>query len=135
MTLPDNTEVILCIGSNCGDRKGNVAAGIEWLSGILTDFCHSSIYATPDCHGGMREYMNAVCAGTLDISPCELDIRCKDYELECGRDAEARTAGDVPIDVDIVVYNGRIIRDKDFRCEFFQKGFRQIKGLVKPLVL
>lgn len=85
---------------------------------------NSPIYATPDCHGGQREYMNAVVAGTTFLAPEELERICKDYEIGSGRDSAARAAGNVPVDVDLVVYDGCVLRDKDFRCEFFLKGYR-----------
>ena len=123
MTLSGQTEAILCIGSNCGDRVTNVTAGLEWLSGILIDFRHSYVYATPDCHGGKREYMNAVARGLTDKTPFELEMACKDYEISCGRNSAARAVGDVPVDIDLVVYDGSVLRKRDYDSEFFKKGF------------
>lgn len=120
-------DTILCIGSNCGDRNGNVESALEWLSGILKDFRHSHIYATPDCKGGQRVYLNAVCTGLTERSSAELDVLCKEFELSLGRDSSARVAGDVPVDVDIVVFDGRIVRERDFASEFFQIGYREVK--------
>lgn len=119
-------EALFCIGSNCGDRKGNVATALVWLSGRLSDFRHSSIYATPDCHGGQREYLNAVCSGYTALIPSEIETLCKEYEKSCGRNAAARAAGDVPIDVDLVVYDGEVLRRKDHGSEFFRKGYMEI---------
>lgn len=120
------TEVIFCIGSNCGDRVGNVAKALSWLSGLLTSFRHSSIYATPDCHGGQREYMNAVGIGEAKHTALELDGLCKEYEISCGRDADARASGDVPVDVDLVVYDREVLRRKDYASEFFKEGYREL---------
>lgn len=128
MIFSGQTEAILCIGSNCDDRVANVTAGLEWLSGILHDFRHSPVYATPDCHGGMREYMNAVVSGLTDKTPYELERICKDYETACGRDSTARALGDVPVDIDLVIYDGSILRKKDYGSEFFQKGFLSLSA-------
>ncbi|MDE6291507.1 MAG: 2-amino-4-hydroxy-6-hydroxymethyldihydropteridine diphosphokinase, partial [Muribaculaceae bacterium] len=83
-------------------------------------------YFTPDCHGGERKYMNAVILGRTSLTPDELESTCKEYEAACGRNAEARANGDVPVDVDLVVYDGCVLREKDFRCEFFLKGYRSL---------
>ena len=122
-------EALFCIGSNCGDREGNVDAALVWLSGILADFRHTPVYATPDCHGGARKYMNAVAVGCTCLEAPELERLCKDYECAAGRDAEAREAGNVPIDIDIVVFDGKILREKDFGCEFFKKGYKWLLNL------
>ena len=116
-------EALCCIGSNCGDREANVAAALQWLSHILSDFRHSPIYATPDCRGGHREYMNAVGVGLTEYDPAEFGLRCKEYELSCGRTSAARAVGDVPVDIDLVVYEGQVLKEKDYRCEFFIKGY------------
>lgn len=127
MTPSEGTEAIFCIGSNCGDREENVASSLTWLSEILTSFSHSPIYATPDCHGGPRKYMNAVAIGLTLLTPYELNILCHMREIACGRVSSAREAGDVPLDIDLVVYGKKILREKDYRSEFFIKGLQAIK--------
>lgn len=126
MTISKESEAIFCIGSNCGKKEKNVAASLAWLSEILSEFRHSSIYATPDCHGGSKKYENAVAIGTTRLLPHELERLCKERELACGRDSEARASGDVPIDIDLVLYRGEILRDKDYRSEFFIKGYTEL---------
>lgn len=122
-------EVILSIGSNCGDRQENVRNGLKWLSGMLSKFRCSLIYATPDCHGGPRKYMNAVAIGLTPLSAQEIEGLCKQFEIGCGRNDFARAVGDVPMDIDLVIYNEEIIREKDFRSEFFIKGYEELKAL------
>lgn len=120
------TEAIFCVGSNCGDREWNVAKALSWLSETLSDFRHSTIYATPDCHGGQRSYMNAVGIGSTELTAMELNVLCKGYETSCGRDEDARALGDVPVDVDLVVYDGEVLRNKDYASVFFEQGFREL---------
>ncbi len=117
---------IFSLGSNCGDRLINVSEGLKWLSQYLSDFKHSSIYATPDCHGGFKEYFNVVASGTTKLSSAGLELLCKQYELACGRDQEKRKSGDVPIDIDLVIFNGQVLRPNDFKREFFKIGYSMI---------
>lgn len=124
--MNDSVEVILSIGSNSGDRQSQVSAGAEWLKTLLSDTHISSIYSTGDCHGGPREYFNVVVRGMISIDISILDNLCKEYELSHGRTLEARRVGDVPIDIDVVVYDNEIVRPNDFRRDFFQTGYRQI---------
>lgn len=105
---------------------------LHWLSGQLSGFRHSSVYATPDYHGGQREYLNAVAIGHTTLDALELERLSKNYEICNGRDQEARSNGEVPIDVDLVVFDKEILRNKDFRCEFFLKGYREIKDEASP---
>lgn len=102
-------EVVFSLGSNFGDRKANVEAGIMWLSSLLSEFEVSDVYATPDCLGSQKEYLNAVAKGYTKINPKQLDRLCKDYEAQCGRDDRARAANNVPIDIDLVIYSSQIL--------------------------
>lgn len=119
-------NVILSVGSNCGDRYAQVSSGVVWLSSILDGSRSSSIYSTRDCYGGKREYMNAVVSGKTGYEIEALERECKKYELNQGRTRDARINGDVPIDIDIVVYDNEIVRKKDYGQEFFRIGMRQI---------
>ncbi|MDE6021927.1 MAG: 2-amino-4-hydroxy-6-hydroxymethyldihydropteridine diphosphokinase [Muribaculaceae bacterium] len=124
--VPIDVEVVFSIGSNCGDRHTNVKAGIEWLAHIISDFKVSPIYATPDCLGSQKEYINAVAKGASSLSAEKLESLCKKYESSCGRNDETRKSNLVPIDIDLVVYGPDILRPRDFSREFFQIGFKSV---------
>ena len=117
---------VLSIGSNCGDRYVNVSNGLEWLSHILINPKASSIYATPDCHGSQREYLNAVIKGQTALSHKDLENECKEFEIRHGRTPEARALGEVSIDIDVVIFDGEIIRPKDVGRQFFTIGYSMI---------
>lgn len=127
MTYTNSTvEVVISVGSNCGDRYKNVEECIRRINPLFDKFRSSHIYATPDCHGGVRNYMNAVVVGYTSIGQQELELVFKDIEKEMGRDEKARIAGDVPIDIDVVVYDRQILRESDYRREFFKIGFAEL---------
>lgn len=119
-------NVVISLGSNCGPREENVQAATKYLGTLLTDMRASSIYETPEIHGLPRLYMNAVVVGNFSGDPDSLHEMCKIYEKENGRDEAARERGDVPIDLDIVMWNDEIIRPRDFSMEFFKIGYRQL---------
>lgn len=119
-------EVVLSLGSNYGDREKSVGAAIEWLRHQLTGFRASHIYETlPVGHPG-NSYINAVVSGCYDGRLENLDSLCKKYEMAHGRDADARIRGIVPVDIDVVMACGDILRLRDFKCAFFQTGYQEI---------
>jgi len=122
------TEVWLSLGSNCGDRKKNVSDAMSWLPDALDSFACSDIYETPEIHGIGDPYYNAVIRGISSRGFYELNRLFKEYELSSGRDSASRERGDVPIDIDIVVWDKDIIRPKDFYHSFFQIGYMQIQS-------
>lgn len=121
-----SVEVVISVGANCGDRYHNVEEGVKRINPLFSGFRSSHIYATPDCHGGGRNYMNAVATGYTSIGLQQLERMFKNIEKEMGRDENARKAGDVPIDIDVVIYNRQILRETDYGREFFKIGFAEL---------
>ena len=123
-------RVVISIGSNCGDRKSLVEEAIAWLKTILIQTQYSSVYETPCAKNIGRPYMNAVISGYYQAEGIDvkdsLEELLKEKEHEMGRTAQCRESGEVPIDMDVVLLNGDIVRPWDYRQKFFQKGYHEI---------
>lgn len=119
-------SVVISIGSNCGDRKKSVEEAINWLKTVLIQTKISSIYETPCAMKSGKPYMNAVVSGFYQGTGFQLDDAIKEKEHEMGRTSECREKGEVPVDMDIVVCDGEVLRDWDFRQKFFRLGYSQI---------
>lgn len=116
----------LSVGSNDGDRVNNVSKAIEWIRDRFAYVAYSSVYETPEIHGVGKPYMNAVAEAASASSLEEVNALLKAYEKSHGRDDDARAEGRVPVDIDIVIWNGVVIRPFDYAAEFFRIGHRQI---------
>lgn len=119
-------EVTICVGSNADDKKKHVAEAICWLEKLLISCRISSIYTTPDCCGAPIAYDNAVVKGKTTLSREDFEKIAESYEYTHGRDEKARRENYVPVDIDIVVYDGVILREKDYNSCFFKIGFEEI---------
>lgn len=86
----------------------------------------SSIYETPCALESGKQYMNAVISGFYQGDGIELGDILKEKEHEMGRTSECRGKGLVPIDLDIVVMNGDIVKPWDYRQKFFRIGYDEI---------
>ncbi|MBD5356410.1 MAG: 2-amino-4-hydroxy-6-hydroxymethyldihydropteridine diphosphokinase [Bacteroides sp.] len=120
------TEYVFSLGSDWGNRAEAVKSALDWLSSFLEGFECSDIYETPPVGHKGSNYINAVAKGNSAIEPREMERMCKQYELEHGRDTDARKEKRVPIDIDIVVANGKVLRKKDYACDFFKIGYSQL---------
>ena len=119
-------SVVIGIGSNYGNRKVSILNAIEWLEKVLLQTRCSSMYETPCALKVGKPYMNAVLMGYYQGDGFQLDELLKDKEREMGRTAELRKKGDVPIDMDIVIMDGEVVKDWDYRQKFFQIGYNEI---------
>ncbi|MCM1519961.1 MAG: 2-amino-4-hydroxy-6-hydroxymethyldihydropteridine diphosphokinase [Lachnoclostridium sp.] len=112
------------LGSNTGNREENIKRAIDFLQSILSDTEVSSIYESPAFNGVDGPYLNAVVHGFTSIEPEELINKLKSWEESEGREKNGH--GEVVIDLDLVIYNFRILRQEDFERHYFNKGYREL---------
>ncbi len=98
------TEVILALGSNLGDRGGNLQRAVELLceKGVAVTRT-SSVWETPPMPADQPAFYNAVVAAETMLSPLELLAAAKRVERALGRRPN-RHWGPRPADIDILFY-------------------------------
>src|SRR5437899_837103 len=97
--------IYLALGSNLGDRRGNLAAALQRLREFVEIDTVSSLYETePVGYADQPRFLNMVCSGKTWLSPQELLKRAKEIEAEQGRQPSFRN-GPRPIDIDIIFYD------------------------------
>ena len=108
-------KVYIGLGSNLGDRQANILCAVESISAIdgvlLTKV--SPIYETDPVGGPPQgKYLNGAIEVICTLSPHGLLERLVHIEIELGR---TRKGGGFPrtIDLDILLYGGIILADKD----------------------
>src|SRR6266481_5819713 len=98
-------NVYLALGSNMGDRRGNLAAALQRLREVVEISAISSIYETePVGYLDQPRFFNIVCYGKTTLSAQELLKYAKDIEVAIGRQPTFRN-GPRPIDIDIIFYD------------------------------
>ncbi len=103
--------VFLCLGSNMGDRHGQIAGGLAELerSGVSVE-ARSSVYETEPVGGEDQPwFLNQVIRGTTRLAPIGLLEACKRIESLFGREPTEVRFGPRTLDVDILLYGGRVI--------------------------
>lgn len=121
-----NNAVVLSIGSNSADREARMTNCIAWLRDNATLTKLSSVYNSPASNGKDPDYLNAVAEIATALTHPELNNLLKDYERQCGRTPQSKSLGSIPIDIDIVMWNGNVLRQKDFAQYYFAKGWNEI---------
>jgi 2-amino-4-hydroxy-6-hydroxymethyldihydropteridine diphosphokinase len=101
-------KAYLGIGSNLGDRGGNLDRALEMLSQRMKVNRVSSVYDTePMDNPHQPRFLNIACEVTTRLSPEGLLTLAKGIESKMGR--TGKTGQPRPIDIDILLYDGVIM--------------------------
>jgi 2-amino-4-hydroxy-6-hydroxymethyldihydropteridine diphosphokinase len=94
----------LCLGSNLGDRRAHIEAALAFLQGCGRVIKKSALYETsPVDMPSAGLFLNMVLALETTLSPQELLLVCKKYEVAQGRDLDNSHYRDRTIDIDILL--------------------------------
>lgn len=103
------TSVYIALGSNLGDRLGNLEKAIAMLAPAVTVTTQSPIYDTdPKYVTDQPRFLNMVLVAETDLEPQALLTFLKDIETGLGRIPGERF-GPRPINLDIVFFGDEII--------------------------
>jgi GTP cyclohydrolase-4 len=104
--------IYLALGSNLGDRRGNLSAALQRLREIVDIQAVSSVYETePVGYLDQPRFLNMVCSGKTQLSPQELLQSAKAIEGALGRQATFRN-GPRTIDIDILLYDELLLEQE-----------------------
>ncbi len=111
----EQTKIIyLSLGSNLGDRQGNIERAIEALAatGVWVRR-QSSLYATEPVDVRTQSwFLNAVLEAETELMPRQLLRALQEIEWQLGRRRMGRS-GPRAIDLDILLYGSSVVRSAD----------------------
>ena len=124
--------VYLALGSNLGDRRGNLRAAIENMkSAGISVLRESPIYETePVGYTAQRWFLNMVVEAETALFPMQLLTRAGKIERTLGR---VRTIPNGPrtIDIDILLYGTAVVRTP--RLEIPHPRMHERRFVLVPL--
>lgn len=126
------TAILLSLGSNLGDRDGNLSTALEHLekAGISVTR-QSSLYETePLDLKEQPNFINLACEVKTHFSPAQLLETCLAVEKKMGRTRRQRW-GPRKIDIDILFY-GQVIIDQP-QLQIPHPRLRQRRFVLIPL--
>lgn len=129
--------VFIGFGSNLGDRLDFCDRAVTLL-GLLPNtkvIAVSSLYETEPVadagNPGSGWFLNGVVQLETDVTPQSLLTVCREIERSLGRDPEHRS-GPRPLDLDILLYGDRVIREHDLAVPHPRLHLRRF--VLEPLV-
>ena len=114
-------HALICLGANTPDAPERLAAARELLRGIAV-----IDRETPEYGGETVPYHNQLLWLTVTVGYDTLAAAAKNYQTEVR--VLAHTAPLVAIDIDIVEWNGVVLRPKDAQARYFCKGLSPVNA-------
>ena len=108
-------QVYLALGTNIGDREGNLKTAKDEMLPEATIVKESSIYVTPPWgYADQPDFLNQVIEVSTQLEPLPLLRFLKDIENRMGRKKLIRN-GPRLIDLDILFYGDRVVDIDDLQ--------------------
>ncbi len=128
--MSDN--VYIGLGSNLGDREGQLLSALESLGRIdaAAVLRHSSLYESGPVGPPQPRYLNAVVEMECALAPHRLLCILKQIEIDLGRQKGTRWAPR-PIDLDILLWGERLVADADLQIPHLELHKRRFA--LEPL--
>lgn len=128
-------QVYLSLGTNLGNRKGNVREAIMRLGELVGVVVRqSSLYETkPWGYSSPNDFINACVLVETELAPRQLLEATQRIEREMGRTLKSvdGTYHDRIIDIDILTYDDLKVNEPDLRIPHPLMGEREF--VMKPL--
>ena len=103
------TEVYLGLGSNLGDKRGNIERAVERLREISTGLTVSSFYETAPVGVTLQpSFVNAVCGMWTRLDVFELLRELRDIQRDAGVRGPVLN-GPRALDIDILLYGSLVV--------------------------
>lgn len=121
-------QLIISVGSNSPDREWQMTHAEKHLKQLLKKVVSSEIYEVPAYNGVDAPYLNMVMLAATNMEYSEVESAFKQWEIVCGRTPASKLQGVIPIDIDIVTWNGKVIKPVDYSREYVVKGVDMLLG-------
>lgn len=119
----------LCLGANGPDADAQIASAAGLLYAMGTAAASTIPYLTePEFAGDVAPYLNMIIVLDTALDYEELLLSTKHYQDETRR--AAACAPFVAIDIDLVEWNGTVMRPADAGSRYFRKGLELLKEQV-----
>ena len=119
-------ECSACLGSNT-DCEANLKSAVSLLRAYFGSIRFSeAIYTEPIGLSDSGLFLNQVAVAGTNASLEEVRRAVKAMEKRLGRMSDSKQKGKIPIDIDLLLWNGTILKPADWEKEYVQLLFRSV---------
>ena len=118
---------LICIGSNYNQKK-NFLLAHQKLHALFPDIRFAKEEVTkPLWFRNQALFTDQVAVFSTIDEECQVKAKLKDIEHEAGRHPEDKLEEKVCLDIDLLIYDGKILKPDDLKREYIQKGIEELE--------
>lgn len=121
-----SSEAVICLGSNVDCRRFNIDSALDRLSDVCDVIKSTGIYETEADNHKDAPFFNLVMRCRCRLSLDDMLRRCKELEIKAGRLPDSKATGIMPLDVDIIVWDGQVIDERQYAKPYFTLGYDKL---------
>lgn len=119
---------LICLGANTPDAAARISDATDMLRSLCLIGRITPAYRTaPEYAGETVPYLNRVLELSTAYAFDELSALTKRYQTAVRNAADAAPL--IAIDIDIVVWDGEVIRPADYNSAYFRKGLPLLQAI------
>ena len=123
-------KALISLGANTPDKKKRLDDAIVAIAQIASIKAQTPIYETPaEGSTATLPYANALILIETEAEYDELRATFKQWEAQAGRTPESKAQGIIPLDVDIITWNDKVIKERDMEFNYMKKGLKLLEDI------
>ncbi len=119
-TISKKHRCLICLGSNFEAEKNLSKAKILMNKAFDCIQWGKTIQTPAEENNCSRHYLNCMLTISTQENISSIICACKQIEKACGRTAESKTIGTIPIDIDLLTYDDLILRPDDMQKSYIR---------------
>ncbi|HYW34595.1 MAG TPA: 2-amino-4-hydroxy-6-hydroxymethyldihydropteridine diphosphokinase [Balneolaceae bacterium] len=119
-------KAVIALGSNIAPRQ-NIKAALESISKTFSLIKKSRfVFTEPIGYKDQPDFLNGAVLIETAFGQAEIVAKLKAIEQKIGRRRDGRKDGPRRIDLDLVIWNGRIIDNDVYERDFLRRSIREV---------
>lgn len=114
-------EAVICFGSNVPGRDEAISLARSLVETVATTVAVSPAHVSADICGRGCDYLNVAVRCATDLTLEGFSAKLAEFERLGGRTSDSKASGIMPIDIDIVIWDGIVISPSDYSRPYFRQ--------------
>ena len=119
---------VLLLGSNVRQREAMLLQALRGIDTLGTRRSVSDVCLSDDISGLGSEYANITAVYTTEMPLNDFCTALSALECEAGRTPSSKYTGVMPLDIDVVMWDGRLVSPDDYARPYFCRQLSEWEG-------